>query len=188
MSTSHPFETFVRQSYPAHYRRIQTATSGVRLSLLKGVLGSMAFFGTPVCSTIWGMGLLLQAQSHQLQDSQRPIPFIHYVEPAVAVLMSITLILCVFWGAWSGFAKGRALALQIEQDELKLRGDFLLRELTDRQIELTAQLQDAQLVLKAPRQTSETHDKSLTTDNRHEPHAESINSPTKNALPEQPLL
>lgn len=150
MSTSHPFETFVRQSYPAHYRRIREAQSGVRLSVLKGVLGSMAFFGAPVCGTVWGMGLLLEAQSHQLQDGQKPLPFVHYVEPAVAAVMCITLILCLLWGAWSGFARGRTLALQIEQDELKLRVDFLLRELSDRQVELTAQLQDAHLVLKAP--------------------------------------
>jgi hypothetical protein len=150
VSGSHSFEAFVRQSYPAHYRRIRTAQSQIRLPVLKAVLESVALFGAPICGTVWGMGLLLEAQSHQLQDGQKPLPFIHYIEPAVVTIVCITLIACVLVGVWVGIQRNRRLTLQIEQDQLKLRTDYLLRQLTDRHAELTAQLYDDRLVLRVP--------------------------------------
>ncbi len=147
---SHPFESFVKNVYPRHHRRILVAQAGTRWPLLKGVFSTLVIFGAPLSAVFWGLGLFLDAQAHRLQDGQKPLPFVQYVEPATVALICLTLIVCVMVGALLGYLKECQLKLQIERDQLSLRADFLLREVLDRQVQTFGQASEESFVLRSP--------------------------------------
>ena len=127
-----PFEMFVKGFYPMHFERIQRAQAGIRFCLLKGVLGTMAFFGLPISALIWGLGLFFEAQSHRLQDGQKPLPYVEYAQPVMIAAICLTLIACLGVGSILGWLKGKKCAFQVEQDQVKLRTEFFMREVLER--------------------------------------------------------
>lgn len=123
------FESFINETYPYHAKRLRKARKIVRFAVIKGVLSTVAYFGAPLCGFVFLARHLIMAHSASLQEGQRPIPFVEYVEPASLIAMIAILIICTISGALFGYLKKQKFGLQIEQDELSLRTDFMLREL-----------------------------------------------------------
>lgn len=154
MTVKNTYEAFVREIYPMHYQKLRQAQSQLTLPILRGVLSTCSFFGLPLSAFFWGVGLFFEAQAHQLQEGQKPLPLIQYVEPATVVAICLTLIVTVCWGALQGWQKEKKFRLQMEEDELKLRTDFLLRELVDREFRRLSE-DDEKIVVKSHKDTAE---------------------------------
>jgi hypothetical protein len=150
------FESFIKETYPFHAKRLNKARSIVRFALVKGVLSAVTFVGLPLCSAIWLATKLVVEHSASLQEGQRAIPFVEYAEPASQIALIAILILCTLVGAILGYQKKQKFGLQIERDELSLRTDFMLRELAREQVSNSGsakvqQSYDDEFVLRNPK-------------------------------------
>ncbi len=150
------FESFIKETYPFHAKRLNKARRIVRFALVKGVLSAVTFVGLPLCSAIWLAAKLVVEHSASLQEGQRAIPFVEYAEPASQIALIAILILCTLVGAIFGYQKKQKFGLQIERDELSLRTDFMLRELAREQVSNsgTAKVQqsyDDEFVVRNPK-------------------------------------
>lgn len=159
------FKTFVRIHYPYHHKRIGSAKSRVRFGMLKGALWTSLFFGAPLGGIVWSATLFFQSHASSFMDSANPIPLLEGIEPAGRVAIIGIFTLCVIIGSISGYLKQQRLSLQIEEDELRLRTEFLLRENLELQLSKTTSTQqfieknDVDTIVRSPRRELSLYDR-----------------------------